>query len=130
MWPASGLRPGDGAGQRVPGGAAHLRHRGLPEGAEPRRRPLDVVPPQQRIDEQWYQGTADAVYQNIYTLEKERPEHVVILAGDHIYKMDYGKLIAQHVDKQADVTIAALRVKVTSKICSGSTPRAMRYATR
>jgi glucose-1-phosphate adenylyltransferase len=71
---------------------------------------IDVVPPQQRIDEQWYQGTADAVYQNIYTLEKERPEHVVILAGDHIYKMDYAKLIAFHKDKNADLTIAALRV--------------------
>jgi len=71
---------------------------------------IDVVPPQQRIDEQWYQGTADAVYQNIYTLEKERPEHVVILAGDHIYKMDYGKLVAFHRDKKADLTIAALRV--------------------
>lgn len=72
---------------------------------------IDVVPPQQRIDEQWYQGTADAVYQNIYTLEKERPEHVVILAGDHIYKMDYGKLVAQHQEKNADLTIAALRVR-------------------
>ena len=50
---------------------------------------IDVVPPQQRIDEHWYQGTADAVYQNIYTIEKERPEYVVILAGDHIYKMNY-----------------------------------------
>ena len=50
---------------------------------------IDVVPPQQRIDEHWYQGTADAVYQNIYTIEKERPTYVVILAGDHIYKMDY-----------------------------------------
>ncbi len=50
---------------------------------------IDVVPPQQRIDEHWYQGTADAVYQNIYTIEKERPKYVVILAGDHIYKMDY-----------------------------------------
>jgi glucose-1-phosphate adenylyltransferase len=74
---------------------------------------IDVVPPQQRIDEQWYQGTADAVYQNIYTLEKERPEYVVILAGDHIYKMDYGKLIAFHKEKQADLTIAALRVPAT-----------------
>ena len=72
---------------------------------------IDVVPPQQRIDEQWYQGTADAVYQNIYTLEKERPQYVVILAGDHIYKMDYGKLIAYHQETNADVTIAALRVK-------------------
>ena len=64
---------------------------------------IDVVPPQQRIDEQWYQGTADAVYQNIYTLEKERPEYVVILAGDHIYKMDYGKLVAFHQEKNADL---------------------------
>lgn len=72
---------------------------------------IDVVPPQQRIDEKWYQGTADAVYQNIYTLEKERPEHVVILAGDHIYKMDYSKLIGFHQEKGADLTIAALRVR-------------------
>ena len=72
---------------------------------------IDVVPPQQRIDEQWYQGTADAVYQNIYTLEKERPKYVVILAGDHIYKMDYSKLVDFHQDNAADVTIAALRVR-------------------
>jgi glucose-1-phosphate adenylyltransferase len=70
---------------------------------------IDVVPPQQRIDEHWYQGTADAVYQNNYTLEKERPEYVVILAGDHIYKMDYGKLVQTHIDKGADLTIGALR---------------------
>jgi glucose-1-phosphate adenylyltransferase len=73
---------------------------------------IDVLPPQQRIDETWYQGTADAVYQNIYTLEKERPECVVILAGDHIYKMDYGKLVGFHQEQAADVTIGALRVKV------------------
>jgi glucose-1-phosphate adenylyltransferase len=73
---------------------------------------IDVVPPQQRIDETWYQGTADAVYQNIYTLEKERPECVVILAGDHIYKMDYGKLVSFHQEQAADVTVAALRVPV------------------
>jgi glucose-1-phosphate adenylyltransferase len=73
---------------------------------------IDVVPPQQRVDEQWYQGTADAVYQNIYTLEKERPEYVVILAGDHIYKMDYSKLVDFHKDNDADVTIGALRVRV------------------
>src|SRR3989337_2637808 len=66
---------------------------------------IDVVPPQQRIDEHWYQGTADAVYQNIYTLEKERPEYVVILAGDHIYKMNYAHLIDYHVQNKADVTV-------------------------
>jgi glucose-1-phosphate adenylyltransferase len=71
---------------------------------------IDIVPPQQRIDENWYQGTADAVYQNIYTLEKERPEYVVILAGDHIYKMNYDHLIEFHKQKGADLTIGALRV--------------------
>ena len=71
---------------------------------------IDIVPPQQRIDEHWYQGTADAVYQNIYTIEKERPDYVVILAGDHIYKMDYMKLVERHIETQADVTIGALRV--------------------
>ena len=71
---------------------------------------IDVVPPQQRIDEQWYQGTADAVYQNIYTLEQERPKYVVILAGDHIYKMDYSKMVAYHEEHGADLTIGALRV--------------------
>ena len=71
---------------------------------------IDVVPPQQRIDEHWYQGTADAVYQNIYTLEKERPEFVVILAGDHIYKMNYQTMVDYHVANEADLTIGALRV--------------------
>ncbi len=71
---------------------------------------IDVVPPQQRIDEHWYQGTADAVYQNIYVIEKERPRYVVILAGDHIYKMDYSKLVQAHVEKRADLTVGALRV--------------------
>lgn len=71
---------------------------------------IDIVPPQQRIDEHWYQGTADAVYQNIYALEKERPEYVVILAGDHIYKMDYRNLVDYHKQTHADMTIGALRV--------------------
>jgi glucose-1-phosphate adenylyltransferase len=71
---------------------------------------IDVVPPQQRIDEHWYQGTADAVYQNIYTIEKERPKYVVILAGDHIYKMNYAALVDRHKEANADVTIATLRV--------------------
>ncbi len=73
---------------------------------------IDVVPPQQRIDEHWYQGTADAVYQNIYTIEKERPEYVVILAGDHIYKMDYSRMVDLHLASDADLTIGALPVKV------------------
>lgn len=71
---------------------------------------IDVVPPQQRIDEHWYQGTADAVYQNIYSIEKQNPEHVAILAGDHIYKMNYANMVRYHQEKNADLTIGALRV--------------------
>ncbi len=70
----------------------------------------DVVPPQQRIDENWYQGTADAVYQNIYTIEKEHPEFVVVLAGDHIYKMNYKRLVDHHIENSADITIGVLRL--------------------
>jgi len=70
----------------------------------------DIVPPQQRIDESWYQGTADAVYQNIYTIEKEQAELVVILAGDHVYKMDYERLIDFHLRNRADMTIGVLPV--------------------
>lgn len=69
----------------------------------------DVVPPQQRIDENWYQGTADAVYQNIYTLEKEHPAFVLILAGDHIYKMNYRRMVDFHIEMGADATIGVLR---------------------
>ena len=75
---------------------------------------IDVVPPQQRIDEHWYQGTADAVYQNIYTIEKVRPTYVIILAADHIYKMDYKKLIERHIETEADVTLGAMRVDIPS----------------
>lgn len=71
---------------------------------------IDIVPPQQRIDEQWYQGTADAVYQNIYAIEKERPDYVVILAGDHIYKMNYQSMVDYHRQVGADLTIGALPV--------------------
>ena len=71
---------------------------------------VDIVPPQQRIDENWYQGTADAVYQNIYSMEREQSEHVMILSGDHIYKMDYSRMVQSHQQNQADLTIAALEV--------------------
>ncbi|MFP6764527.1 MAG: glucose-1-phosphate adenylyltransferase [Planctomycetaceae bacterium] len=71
---------------------------------------IEVLPPQQRIDEQWYQGTADAVYQNIYTIEQHQAEYVLILSGDHIYKMDYSDLIRQHIKAAAVATIACLPV--------------------
>jgi glucose-1-phosphate adenylyltransferase len=71
---------------------------------------IDIVPPQQRIDEHWYQGTADAVYQNIYAIEQERPQYTVILAGDHIYQMNYRKMVDFHRQNDADLTVAALPV--------------------
>ena len=72
---------------------------------------IDILPPQQRLDEKWYVGTADAVYQNIYSLEGNRPRYVVILAGDHIYKTNYLRMIEYHVKTGADLTIGALTVK-------------------
>lgn len=75
---------------------------------------IHIVPPQQRIDEQWYRGTGDAVYQNIYAIEKFQPEFVVILAGDHIYKMNYEKMIAFHKENHADLTVGALHVDLES----------------
>src|ERR1700720_3691986 len=69
---------------------------------------VDVLPPQQRIDENWYKGTADAIYQNIYSIEKADPKYVVILAGDHIYKMDYAAMIQSHLDRKADLTVGCI----------------------
>lgn len=68
------------------------------------------VPPQQRVDERWYEGTADAVYQNIYFIEKEAPSFLFILSGDHVYKMDYSEMLVSHFGKDAIGTIAAIEV--------------------
>jgi len=65
---------------------------------------------QQRPDESWYIGTADAVYQNLNIIRSHKPEYILILAGDHIYKMDYGTMIAHHVERQADMTVGCLEV--------------------
>ena len=67
-----------------------------------------TIPPQFRASEKWYQGTADAVYQNIYTIERESPEYVLVLCGDHIYKMDYSELLESHVAANADVTVSTI----------------------
>ncbi len=71
---------------------------------------IELLPAQQQIEEAWYQGTADAVFQNLDIIRRNRPEYVLILSGDHIYKMDYGRLLAGHVAKQADLTVACLEV--------------------
>jgi len=73
---------------------------------------IDVVPPQQRIGESWYRATADAVYQNIYTLERYQPKYVLILSGDHVYQMDYRPLLAQHIDSGAVATLACLPMEL------------------
>ena len=69
---------------------------------------IEVLPPMKRVSDQWYQGTADAVYQNIYSIGSEEPKRVLILGGDHIYKMDYGKMMKQHEDSAADITLATI----------------------
>jgi glucose-1-phosphate adenylyltransferase len=71
---------------------------------------IEVLPPMKRVSEQWYQGTADAVYQNIYSIGSEQPKHVLILSGDHIYKMNYGRMLQQHEDSGADVTLATIQI--------------------
>jgi glucose-1-phosphate adenylyltransferase len=75
---------------------------------------LDLLPAQQRLDEAtWYRGTADAVYQNFDILRAAGPEYFVVLAGDHIYKMDYSNLLADHVDKGAGCTVSCIEVPLT-----------------
>ncbi len=69
---------------------------------------VDILPPQQRIDENWYQGTADAVYQNIYSIEQARSDYILILSGDHIYKMDYADLLQDHIGSGAVLTIGCI----------------------
>ena len=71
---------------------------------------VDVVPAQQQIGEHWYRGTADALYQNLDYIRSHRPKHVLVLAGDHIYKMDYGPMIAHHVETNADITVGVVEV--------------------
>lgn len=71
---------------------------------------VEIWPAQQRLDTSWYAGTADAVYQNLDIIRKHDPEYILVLAGDHIYKMDYGELLAYHVDTSADLTVACLEV--------------------
>ncbi len=65
------------------------------------------IPPQHRVGTKWYEGTADAVYHNVYLLEKEKPEHVLLLSGDHVYKMDYGDVMSFHLARKGAFTLGA-----------------------
>jgi glucose-1-phosphate adenylyltransferase len=74
---------------------------------------IEILPPMKRVSENWYMGTADAVYQNIYSIGSEQPKYVLILSGDHIYKMDYGRMLQQHQEAAADVTVATILMDPT-----------------
>jgi len=72
---------------------------------------IEIMPAQQQVDEShWYQGTADAVFQNLREIRHAHPEYVLVLSGDHVYRMDYGRILAAHVERQADLTVACLEV--------------------
>jgi glucose-1-phosphate adenylyltransferase len=81
---------------------------------------IDIIHPQQRLDDQsWYQGTADSVYQNLYSIDMEGAGHVLVLAGDHIYKMDYGRMLDFHTANNADVTIGIVTAPVAQSSSFG-----------
>jgi glucose-1-phosphate adenylyltransferase len=71
---------------------------------------VDIVPAQQQLDDGWYTGTANAVWQNLEIVRESRPDHVVVLAGDHVYKMDYGEMLREHVQRGAEVSVACIEV--------------------
>ncbi len=73
---------------------------------------IEILPPQKRVGEHWYLGTADAVYQNLYSIEREAPRHVIVLSGDHVYKMDYSKMLRFHLEKNAAATLATIEIPV------------------
>src|SRR6266540_6138747 len=71
---------------------------------------IEVLHPQKRVGEHWYQGTADAVYQNLYSIQREEPRHLIVLSGDHVYKMDYARMLRFHQERGAAATLAVLEV--------------------
>jgi glucose-1-phosphate adenylyltransferase len=73
---------------------------------------VEILPPQKRVSEHWYQGTADAVYQNLYSIMRENPKHLIVLSGDHVYKMDYSRMLRFHKERGAAATIATIEVSV------------------
>lgn len=80
---------------------------------------VDLLPAQQRIEEEWYKGTADAVFQNLDILRNYETEYVLILAGDHVYKMDYGQMLADHARNKADMTVACINVPIEEAVAFG-----------
>jgi glucose-1-phosphate adenylyltransferase len=74
---------------------------------------VEILPPQKRVGEHWYQGTADAVYQNLYSIVQERPRYLIVLSGDHVYKMDYSRMLRSHQERGATATIATIEVPLS-----------------
>jgi glucose-1-phosphate adenylyltransferase len=74
---------------------------------------IEILPPQKRVGEQWYQGTADAVYQNLYSITREDPRQLVVLSGDHVYKMDYARMVRIHEERGAAVTLATIEIPMS-----------------
>ncbi len=95
---------------------------------------VELLPAQQRVSEDsWYRGTADAIYQNIDIIRNHNPKYVLVLAGDHIYKMDYGQMLAYHVDKEADITVGCIEVPLEQARAFGvmqvdTTSRILKFA--
>src|SRR5437660_1157896 len=73
---------------------------------------VEILPPQKRVSEHWYQGTADAVYQNLYSIMREGPRYLIVLSGDHVYKMDYSRMLRFHQERGAAATLATIEVPV------------------
>src|SRR5438046_10279474 len=73
---------------------------------------LDILPPQKRVSKHWYQGTADAVYHNLYSIMRENPHHLIVLSGDHVYKMDYARMLRFHQERGAAATLATIEVPI------------------
>ncbi len=80
---------------------------------------IECVPPQQRNVDRWYRGTADSIYQNIYLLQRERPERVLILSGDHVYKMNYNDMLAFHMEQNAELTVAGVEIERSAAVHFG-----------
>ena len=71
---------------------------------------VEILPAQQRVNKDWYKGTTDAIYQNIDIIERRNPEYILVLGGDHIYKMDYERMVEAHANSGADVTVGCIEV--------------------
>jgi glucose-1-phosphate adenylyltransferase len=87
---------------------------------------VEILPPQKRVSEHWYQGTADAVYQNLYSIMRENPKYMIVLSGDHVYKMEYSRMLRLHQERAAAVTLATIEVSLADAVASGSSRSTMR----